>query len=554
MTQAISDKLSLLRQQLIANQLDAFIQPSNDEFQSEYVPDYTNRLKFITGFTGSNGALLITHTAAIFFTDGRYFLQAKEELGPEFQILDIQNLYCNEFLQGNIGYDAALYTEANLAKYQNCQLVEVNNLIDLIWLEKESAPSSQIFTYPLKYAGETSLYKQQQIKKYLQQNKIDALIITDSSSICWLLNIRAHDVKYTPVLLSYLIFHQNAELELFSHGHLKDVNNYSLAEFTDRAKLLKDKLVQLDPNSASSFLSKQFTKKIFKPDPCVIAKACKNKIEINCARKVHIADGAALCKLLYWLERNYHGQSEMSVAAKLLEFRQASSDFLYPSFPTIAGFKEHGAIIHYQATSNTNKALDSDGLLLLDSGGQYFGGTTDITRVIPCGKTTYEQKLNYTLVLKGHIALANCKFPLGCSGADLDALARQYLWQYQQDYAHGTGHGVGSCLSVHEGPQRISKMGHQVLLPGMIISNEPGYYEADEYGLRIESLMLVAPVKHNFLCFEMLSLAPLEPRLILKKLLNQDERKWIHQYHQKIYKKLSPHLNYYEKCWLKSKL
>ncbi len=549
----IQAKISLLIGKLQEHHLDGFLVPSNDEFQSEYVPEHLNRLKFITGFSGSNGLALITSTQNLFFTDGRYLLQAEQELGDFFEIHNLTDLF-DKLPKCKIGYDPKLHTASNIERYKNFSLSPSPNLVDLIWHDKNEQALSQIFAYPLKYAGETSFNKIEKIKTYLQKDNIDALIITDPSSICWLLNIRAHDIAYNPILLSYLIFHQDGKLELFSNApEVVNANCYSLDKFAERLKLLKDKKVQLDPDSASIFISNHFNKPILKQDPCLLAKACKNNLEVSQAKRIHVIDGVAVSKLLYWLDKNHANQSEISVADKLLEFRSLHPDFIYPSFPTIAGFAANGAIIHYNPTAESNKALTDNGLFLLDSGGQYFGGTTDITRVIPIGKATYLQKFDFTLVLKGHIALANCSFLNGTSGADLDILARYFLWQHGKNYAHGTGHGVGNCLNVHEGPQRISKFGLCPLKPGMIISNEPGYYKNGEYGIRIENLLLVKNLTNGYLGMETLTLAPIDKRLILSGLLSVDEKKWLNQYHKKVYNKLSPHLNAQEKSWLKSK-
>ena len=534
-------KINLIQDLLKTHQLDGFLIPSNDEFQNEYVPNHLNRLKYLTGFTGSNGYAIITSNKNIFFTDGRYLLQAEQELGNIFEIHDISKL-CS-FLDKKIGYDPKLHT-SNFIK-QNPKLIEAPNLIDLIWQNKPEPNLSEIFSYPLKYAGESSDSKRQKIIHYLAKQELDALIITDPTNICWLLNIRAHDVAYNPILLSYLIFHQNGEIELF-------YNSSMFEQFSTSLKKLQDKKVQLDQNSASIWIINHFSNPILKEDPCLLAKACKNAVEIKQARRIHVIDGVAVCKLLYWLEQN-NNLTELDVAQKLLEFRQEHPDFIYPSFPTIAGFAEHGAIIHYQPNIKTNKKLEANGLFLLDSGGQYFGGTTDITRVIPIGRSTKQQKHDFTLVLKGHIALAKAKFPIGTSGAKLDSLARYYLWQDGKNYAHGTGHGVGNCLSVHEGPQRISPLSNQALLPGMILSNEPGYYKPQEYGIRIENLMLVKNSIDGYLAMEILSLAPVDKRLIIVSNLSADEKKWLNSYHQQIYKKISPHLNQKEQAWLRLK-
>lgn len=554
MSLAIQNNCEALQQELIKHNLDGFLIPSNDEFQSEYVPEHNNRLKFMTGFTGSNGTALILKTQIIFFTDGRYLLQASQELPEFFIILDIAKLYDNEFLVGKIGYDPKLYRANIIAKFKNANLIESDNLVDLIWRDRPQALLSEIYDYPLKYAGEASINKIAKITQQLQKDQIDALIITDPANICWLLNIRGGDIAYTPIILAYLILDQNGDLELFCDSTLKNKKNYPLAEFAKIAQLLADKKVQLDPDSVSIWISKFFGNITWQKDPCSLAKACKNLTEIRQAKRIHIADGVAICRFFYWLSKNYSTQSEISIAEKLLEFRKAHKDFIYPSFPTIAGFAENGAIIHYHAKESTNKPLDKNGILLIDSGGQYFGGTTDITRVIAIGNPTYEQKLNYTLVLKGHIALARAIFPKGTNGAELDILARQYLWQQGKDYPHGTGHGVGSFLSVHEGPQSIRKANLTPLQPGMILSNEPGIYLQGKYGIRIENLMLVKELKSGFLGFESLTFAPLENKLILHKLLNQEEKNWLKAYHAKVYSKISPYLNRLEKAWLEKQL
>lgn len=553
MNSDIFKKVNSLREKLSSSNIEGFLIPSNDEFQSEYVPEHLNRLKYITGFSGSNGIAVITKNQALFFTDGRYILQAQQELGSIYTVYLISDIF-KYFPVEKIGYDPKLHSIYNMDRYKKFNLIATDNLVDLVWEQKDQYIESKVFLYPIKYAGETSLSKISKLKAYLKENKTDALIITDSTSICWLLNIRAHDVDYNPILLSYLIISKEGDIELFSNAsNIKNVRCYNFSQFSNRLKLLEGKKIQIDPKSASIWIKNHLTNPILKEDPCLIAKACKNKVEINQSRRIHIIDGVAVSKLLCSLEKKYIGKTELSVIDELLKLRSSHSDFIYPSFDTISAFADHGAIIHYRATDLSNKPLIADGLFLLDSGGQYFGATTDITRVIPIGKASYQQKIDFTLVLKGHIALANSKFIPGTTGADLDVLARYHLWKHGKDYAHGTGHGVGNCLGVHEGPQGISKYNNCQLKPGMIISNEPGYYKNGEYGIRIESLMLVKQDKNRFLYMETLSLAPIERRLILVKLLTQDERKWLNEYHKKVYLKLSPHLNSQEKIWLRTK-
>lgn len=545
----IQKRIEELKKKFIDFSIDYFLVPSNDEFQSEYVADHLNRLKYISGFTGSNGIAIIGKKENLFFTDGRYLLQAKQELDNNFIIHDIGNIL-HYLPKGRIGYDPKLHTKASIDYYREDHFVSCADLIDLPPAHSEA--DKKIFSYPLKYAGETLESKSLKIQAYLQEKQIDALIITDSTNVCWLLNIRANAVTYNPILLSYLIFHQDGNIELFSSAKaVEDVQCYSLKEFYERVAKIADKKVQVDIHTASIELLSKLNNPIITQDPCLILKACKNRIEIIQAKKIHVADGVAVTKLLYWLEKNYLGKTELDIVQKLLEFRALHSNFISPSFATIAAFASNGAIIHYSPKDKTNKTIENNGLFLLDSGGQYFGGTTDITRVIAIGKPTYQQKLDFTLVLKGHIALANSVFPKGTTGAQLDALARYFLWQYKKDYPHGTGHGVGNCLSVHEGPQRISKFSNVILEPGMILSNEPGFYKENEYGIRIENLMLVKEYSDNFLCFETLTLAPIDTRLVLFNLLSQLEKKWLEKYHHAVYGKLSKFLELDEKKWLK---
>lgn len=545
----IKAKIRKLRGSFNNYNIDCYLIPSNDEFQSEYVPEHLNRLNFITGFSGSNGLAIITKAAALFFTDGRYLLQAAQELSGNFEVHNIIDLF-KHIPKGKIGYDPKLYNVNAIARYKDYDLVPCDNLVDLIWDDKPIQKSSEVFDYPLEYAGQSSSNKRKAIQNHLIEKQIDALIITDSSSICWLLNIRAHDVECNPILLSFLIFHQDGSIELFSNA--KD--SYSLEEFPERLKLLKNKQIQIDPNSASIWLKNQLDNPIFAEDPCLLSKACKNDIEIEKAKEIHVIDGVAVTKLLYWLDTSEEEKDELSISFKLLEFRKESDLFIYPSFTSISAFAEAGAIIHYSPNDKTNKALSGNGLFLLDSGGQYYGGTTDITRVIPIGEATHQQKIDFTLVLKGHIALANAVFLEGTSGAELDVLARQFLWKAGKNYAHGTGHGVGNALCVHEGPQGISKYNKVPLKPGMILSNEPGYYKDGEYGIRIENLMVVKDLNNGYLAFETLTLAPIDKRLILSGMLSDEEKQWLNDYHQRVYQKLSPLLLKQESLWLESRI
>ncbi len=534
-----------IRAELVKLNIDGFLIPSNDEFQSEYVPERLNRLKFISNFSGSNGLALITKSNAIFFTDGRYFLQAANELDPVFQIENIANLAENNFLHGVIGYDPKLHTKIFIDSLKNCSLVPCGNIVDSIRGEKVKHCRSEVFNYPVKFAGENTVSKLAKIHEFIHAKSLDALVISDSSNVCWLFNIRAHDVLYSPLLLSYAIIYADGSFKIFSGSY----KHLPLSEFGLYLEQLANKKVLIDQSTASLWIQNHINNPVFGYDPCTLLKACKNNIEIKQASKIHILDGASLCKVLYWIQQSKY-ITEIDIVNKLLELRSIWKEFLYPSFASIVGFASNGAIIHYHPNSASNKLIQGRGLLLIDSGGQYFGGTTDVTRTISVGKPTYEQKLNFTLVLKGHIALSLIKFPKNTNGKDLDILARQFLWQNEKDYAHSTGHGVGNCLGVHETPPRIGRIISEVLKPGMIISNEPGYYKANEYGIRIENLMLVKEGK-EFLSMKPLTLVPIEQKLIINDLLSQDEKKWLNQYHEEVYEKIAPLLSLDEQQWLK---
>jgi Xaa-Pro aminopeptidase len=603
-------KLQQLRTQLQAYQYDVFIIPSNDEFNGEYTPDYAKRLEWLTGAAVSNGCLLVTQTQAIFFTDGRYTLQLTKELDPEhYIIINFKDQTIANWLQQNMGlaakiaYDPWLHNTQFVTNLKRAGLkleACTENLVDLIWTERPARPTAQITIHDLAHAGITAQHKKQQLQAKLQQQQIDCLVISAPDSLCWLLNIRGSDVLYTPLVLSFALFHSTSEIELFIESkrltpevlaHLgNNVTIHPPHHLTQVLLKLKGKTVQLDPQQTAYFfqeqLEQQQCKIITAPDPIQSLKSCKNPTEIVGTIAAHITDGLALCKLLHWLEgnilkliqipgrrtrveeRNVHSTymstedpdvrqtrnlnqaeyiqrqviTEMSLAQQLLQFRQESPDFIYPSFATIAGFASNGAIIHYSASPKTDRILEPNNLLLLDSGGQYLYGTTDVTRTISLGQTTKEQAEHFTLVLKGHIMLANCKFPRGTTGSQLDSLARYNLWQHGLNYDHGTGHGVGSYLSVHEGPQRISpKTSDVVLMPGMILSNEPGYYPEGKYGIRIENLHLVEenPLMPEFLQFRNLTLAPLDHKLIEMTMLSESERQWINDYHQQVWESLS---------------
>jgi len=561
--------LNFLKTNIKKLDLDYFLLPNSDEFASEYLPEYAKRLQFITGFTGSNAFAIISqdkNKKSAFFTDGRYTLQAATEVNnKDFEVYNLSEksplnwLLKNTNKNSKIGFDPTLHSINSVFSYQkyfgeNLICVE-KNPVDTIWENQPKAPNTKVFEHSQKYSG---LSSKEKIKKIIANldKKSDAVILTNPASICWILNIRASDIEYSPLLLTYAIIYKNGEAKLFN-------NNLYLTTCD-----LRLKSIQLDFNQTNyqiySSLNSQNININNQPDPCLIHKAIKNPTEIKNAILAHKIDGLAVTKFLFWLEKSLIKNQkidELKAAKKLLEFRQENKKFLYPSFATIAGFGSNGAIIHYQPTSKTNKQIKGNSLFLVDSGGQYLEGTTDITRTIVVGKPSEEMIENFTRVLKGHIAIARAKFPVGTTGNNLDILARHHLWQAGLDYEHGTGHGVGSFSSVHESPPSISKRNDGIALQaGMILSNEPGYYKAGEYGIRIENLLLVCPSEQQdesrelnskkFLQFKTITITPIDPRLINFKMLTYPEKKWLREYHLRIYGELKSGLNKEEKNWI----
>ncbi|MFT6331840.1 MAG: Xaa-Pro aminopeptidase [Lentimonas sp.] len=542
------NNLKNLKEVLQKLKIEFLLLPNSDEFNSEYLPEYAKRLEFITGFTGSNAFAIISQNKSSFFTDGRYTLQAASQVNDkDFDIFNLSKKLPLDWLKENvqdkkIGFDPRLHTIKQIQKYReifgNNLIYLPENPVDEIWENQPQPPKTEIFNHDLKYCGESSESKISKITKNL--NESEAILLTDPASICWLLNIRASDVQCTPLHLTFAIIFKNGEFELFKN-QLPKVS-------------AKIKIIQTDFSNANFWLSEEFSKLGIdvenQIDPCLILKALKNDVEIENAIKTHEIDGCALTRFLFWLNNNQE-IDELTASQKLLEFRQENKSFIYPSFETIAGFGSNGAIIHYQVNEETNKKFEGNSLFLVDSGGQYLGGTTDVTRTVAIGEPTSDMIGDFTRVLKGHIAIARAKFPLGTKGCELDILARFHLWQAKKDYAHGTGHGVGSFSGVHEAPPSISKRSDGIALQaGMILSNEPGYYEVGKYGIRIENLMRVIDLGDGFLGFETLTCAPLDPKLIDFKMMTYPEKKWLSNYHQEIYKKLKDILVEDEKHWL----
>lgn len=557
-----------------ANKLSAYIVPSGDEFMNEYVPAYARRLEFLTCFTGSAGMAIILENKAAFFTDGRYILQAASQLPKgEYEIINTADVKPAEWLKNNlqeggvIGLNPMLYSKDNILKYKAITEVSLcDDLIDLIWENKPQKPASQVKIHHFEHSGRSHQDKIFQILKVVKDQNADMLFITAPDSICWLLNIRGGDVPNTPLVLARLLLEVRGDGILFVDlddaqvkenltRHLGDrITIQPLNRVNNFVQETADKNILLDKTFAPYLFFSKLEKNntlVEITDPCTLPKACKNSTEISGSYDAHLRDGVAVTSFLFWLENNFRKQNvtEISASDKLIEFRRKDKAFVEPSFDTIAGFASNAAIVHYKASVKTNKTISGNNLFLLDSGGQYFTGTTDITRTIAIGKASSEQKRNFTLVLKGHIAVATAVFPEGTTGHQIDILARQYLWKNGLDYDHGTGHGVGSFLGVHEGPQRISKAPSDVALTkGMIISNEPGYYENGKYGIRIENLVVVddanlSKSNRKFLCFKTLTCVPIDPNLVDFSMLDGQEKKWLQEYHTSICKKLSPLLS-----------
>lgn len=566
--QQYQDRLHNLRKEIAKTGLDGFILPRTDEFQGEFLAPYAQRLAWLTGFTGSAGVAVILPEKATVLSDGRYTLQLRQQVdtgaydtGNSIETPPERWLEVHADAGMHIGYDPWLHTPRQLKTMRavlEAKGIELHalaqNPVDTIWSEKPERPQAMVRKFPDKIAGKTSLEKRELICKQMKEEGADALILTACDSICWLLNVRGGDVDYTPLVQSFLLMHADGRLDWFidmekvSDSVLKALGVgtvlYPYSMIDEVLPGLHGRTVWLDStSSAAAFEDLLSTANILdKKDPCAVPKSKKTAQEQAAIRDAHIHDGRAMVRFLAWLDEEApKGElDELSVEVQLESFRAEEMSYNGPSFPTICGFAENGAIIHYRATRQTNKKITGDGLLLIDSGGQYEWGTTDITRTIAIGAPTQEMKENYTRVLKGHIAVSMARFPQGTTGAQIDTLARAPLWEVGLDYAHGTGHGVGCYLGVHEEAANISPRGQKALEPGMLLSNEPGYYKAGHYGIRIENLVLVKEdgfcedTNKPMLCFETVTYAPYEERLILKEMLSAQEKKWLHDYNEKL--------------------
>jgi len=591
---SLSARLAALRAELTARGLDGFVVPLTDEHMSEYVGDYAQRLGWLTGFGGSAGSAVVLSDKAAIFTDGRYTLQVREQVsGEDYAYIpvpqdSVAGWLGRETAAGHrIGYDPWLHTRQQVADMtaaladRDAELVAVmSNPIDAIWTDRPAPSPASLRVQDDGIAGESSAAKRAKIGEWLAEQRADAVVLSALDSIAWTLNVRGTDVAHTPVALSYAIVHADGETDLFVapekitpevRAHLGNaVRLHDRAAFEGYLGGFAGRRVVADPERAVAAIAQALeaggAKVLGLRDPVVLTKAIKNAAEVAGHRAASVRDGAAMVKFLHWVERECPrgGQTELSAAAQLLACREATGLLKDTSFSTISATGAHGASPHYHVTEESNAAIELGQLFLIDSGGQYQDGTTDITRVMPIGAPTDEMRDRFTRVLKGHIGLATAVFPDGTLGGHLDSLARRPLWEVGLDYAHGTGHGVGAYLSVHEGPQRIAAPNYpggaamEPLRAGMMLSNEPGYYKAGEYGIRIENLVLVVPraipgADRDMLGFETLTLCPIERTLIVPELLTSGERDWLNAYHARVAEVLAPELEGADRQWLLEK-
>ncbi|MBM6689527.1 aminopeptidase P family protein [Fusobacterium mortiferum] len=584
----ITEKIAKLKELMKERGIDYYIIPSADYHQSEYVGDYFKGREWISGFTGSAGTVVVTQNEVGLWTDGRYFIQAEKQLQgsgitlfkmgedgvPTFIQYIVNNIQSGETL----GFDGkVLATNTVLdfeAKFKD-KKVNFNFEFDLvgeIWRDRPSLPASQVFVLEEKFTGESVEKKLTRVRNILEEENCDVNIITSLDDIAWIFNIRGNDVKNNPVNLAYAAItvdkavlyigeeKLNSEVEKYLYKNGVEVRDY-FEIYEDMERVSNSNIIMMDLNKVNYTIFKKLNpeiKVINRSNPSTIMKACKNKVELENLRNSHVKDGVAVTKFMYWLKNSIGKEeiTEMSATQKLESFRKEQELYIEPSFDTIAAYESNAAMMHYKSTPETDRRLEAKNLFLVDSGGQYFDGTTDITRTFVLGECSEELKKHFTLVLKGMINLSKVKFLYGVTGTNLDILARQALWNIGIDYKCGTGHGVGFLLNVHEGPQGIRvQYNPQVLEEGMNVTNEPGVYIAGSHGIRLENELIVQKAEKTefgqFMKFETMTYAPLDLDGVIKELLSKEEIEYLNNYHQMVYEKVSPYLTLEEKEWLK---
>ena len=571
-------KLQKLRKLMQTRNIDVCLINQTDEFQNEFLPTYSQRLQWLTNFSGSAGEAIITMSKAYLFVDGRYTLQAKNEVNKNiYKVYNYTEKTPTEILKSfkfkkiNFGIDGNIISvkkfnnlTSEIGKNVSIKLLK-ENLVDLIWHDRPKIKKSIIWHHHYKFHGTKVSDKIKSVTKIIKKQHAQYLFVSSNESICWLLNLRSNDLPYTPIFMSRLIISASGECFLFA-------NIKSSIKFSKQIKIH-----QIEPKFLTSFLSNTVSSQKIIADPRTlpsniyqslkklkskikliddsieILKSQKNNTEIKGVRSAHLRDGVALTKAIFWIKESVmkKGLTELQAVKRIDTNRSKNKHFHSLSFPTIAGSGPNGAIVHYHANKKTNRIIKDTDLFLIDSGGQYLDGTTDVTRTISFNKVSKEQKKMNTLVLKGHIAVATSKFSKSETGKNLNVNARKYLKEHNCNFDHGTGHGVGYFLNVHEGPQSISSVSKVKFLPGMIISNEPGYYKANAYGIRIENLITVRKLGNKYE-FENLTLAPIDKKLIEVSLLTTNEISWLNTYHKLVYSKLNKYLKPKEKIWLKA--
>ncbi len=588
-----AERLTRLRAELAKRGLDGFVVPISDEHMSEYVGAYAQRMAWLTGFGGSAGTAAVLPAKAAVFIDGRYTVQVRDQVdGALFDYVGVPQSSVAEWLGANVsagqkvGYDPWLHgidwanATAAALKAKGAELVAVDsNPIDAVWDDQPAPSDAVVAVHDVKLAGQSAVDKRQVIADWLKDKGLDSAVMTALDSIAWTFNIRGADVSHTPVGLAFALLHADATADLFIapekmtdavRAHLgNSVRIHDRDAFEAALAALEGRHVAVDPGSAVAAiftaLGAAGAKVARHRDPAVLPKAIKNATELDGTRAAHVRDGVAVARFLQWMEdvAPQGGLDELGAAAKLRDFREAGGGLVDLSFDTISAAGPNGALPHYKVDETTNRAIETGTLYLVDSGGQYADGTTDITRTIAIGSPTAEMRRRFTQVLKGHIALAMARFPKGTRGSQLDILARQYLWADGVDYAHGTGHGVGTYLAVHEGPQRIAKPAggqagtEEPLHAGMILSNEPGYYKAGHFGIRIENLVIVVPqsidgAEEDMLGFETITFAPIAQNLVDTALLSPAEADWFDAYHAQVFEKLAPGMDAGDRAWLEA--